>query len=66
MLTVQGRGGDNAVVSVQACPPPFHEETPWLSASSNVVAGFFRWYCTVGDGNDPTAPQEYDDSTLDP
>ena len=29
-------------------------------------ATVLRWYCTVGDGNDPTAPQEYDDSTLDP
>ena len=25
-----------------------------------------RWYCTVGDGNDPTAPQDYTDSTVDP
>ena len=29
-------------------------------------ASVLRWYCTVGDGNDPTAPQEYADSTLDP
>ena len=25
-----------------------------------------RWYCTVGDGNDPTAPPDDTDSTLDP
>jgi prepilin-type N-terminal cleavage/methylation domain-containing protein/prepilin-type processing-associated H-X9-DG protein len=29
-------------------------------------ATLLRWYCTVGDGNDPTAPQDYTDSTLDP
>ena len=29
-------------------------------------ASVLRWYCTVGDGNDPTAPQDYADSTLDP
>jgi prepilin-type N-terminal cleavage/methylation domain-containing protein/prepilin-type processing-associated H-X9-DG protein len=29
-------------------------------------ATVLRWYCTVGDGNDPTAPQDYTDSTLDP
>jgi prepilin-type N-terminal cleavage/methylation domain-containing protein/prepilin-type processing-associated H-X9-DG protein len=29
-------------------------------------ATVLRWYCTVGDGNDPTAPQDYADSTLDP
>jgi prepilin-type processing-associated H-X9-DG protein len=29
-------------------------------------ANVLRWYCTVGDGNDPTAPQDYTDSTLDP
>ncbi len=29
-------------------------------------ATLLRWYCTVGDGNDPTAPPNYDDSTLDP
>jgi prepilin-type N-terminal cleavage/methylation domain-containing protein/prepilin-type processing-associated H-X9-DG protein len=25
-----------------------------------------RWYCTVGDGNDPTAPADPGDSTVDP
>jgi len=25
-----------------------------------------RWYCSIGDGNDPTAPQDYTDSTTDP
>jgi len=29
-------------------------------------ATLLRWYCTVGDGNDPTAPPGYDDSTQDP
>jgi prepilin-type processing-associated H-X9-DG protein len=29
-------------------------------------ASVLRWYCTVGDGNDPTAPPEVPDSTLDP
>jgi len=29
-------------------------------------ATLLRWYCTVGDGNDPTAPQDYTDSTQDP
>ena len=25
-----------------------------------------RWYCTIGDGNDPTAPTDGGDTTLDP
>jgi len=34
--------------------------------SSDADTTVLRWYCTVGDGNDPTAPTDPGDSTLDP
>jgi len=38
-----------------------------VEAIDNVTdSTLLRWYCSIGDGNDPTAPQDYTDSTQDP
>ena len=34
--------------------------------SNDTDTTVLRWYCTVGDGNDPTAPADPGDSTVDP
>ena len=34
--------------------------------SNDTDTTVLRWYCTVGDGNDPTAPTDPGDSTVDP
>lgn len=34
--------------------------------TSDTDTTVLRWYCTVGDGNDPTAPTDPGNSTLDP
>ncbi len=39
-----------------------HVEAIDQSADATIL----RWYCAIGDGNDPTAPANADDSTLDP
>jgi prepilin-type N-terminal cleavage/methylation domain-containing protein/prepilin-type processing-associated H-X9-DG protein len=36
------------------------------SIENGIDTTVLRWYCTVGDGNDPTAPVDPGDSTLDP
>jgi prepilin-type N-terminal cleavage/methylation domain-containing protein/prepilin-type processing-associated H-X9-DG protein len=36
------------------------------SIENGIDATVLRWYCTVGDGNDPTAPPDPGDSTNDP
>lgn len=36
------------------------------AVANNTDTTVLRWYCTVGDGNDPTAPTDPGDSTLDP
>ena len=36
------------------------------SIENGTDATLLRWYCTIGDGNDPTAPGNEDDSTSDP
>jgi len=39
-----------------------HVEAIEIGADRDVL----RWYCTIGDGNDPTAPADGGDTTLDP